>query len=206
MSVIQAAKYLQIDGFLDQSRLPSTVSQECNIHLLEYVISRESRFVSTTTSTGEADYRNSKILYEFPEISAWMVHHISAILPTVFTQLDHPLFEVSQIEMQLTAHNDGNYYKMHNDNGSAAVVNRELSYVYYFYQEPKGFSGGELRLYDLDVATGWYESAETFVTIEPRNNSIVFFPSYYLHEVLPVACPSRRFAESRFTLNGWICR
>lgn len=203
MSVIQAAKYLQLDQFLNQSKLPTLQGSS---RLLDYVLHQESNFVPTTTSTGETDYRKSKILYEFPELSQWMVQQIEAVLPTVLTRLDHPPFQVSQIEIQLTAHNDGNYYKIHNDNGSAEVARRELSYVYYFYQEPKGFSGGELRVYDLNVETGWYESAETSVTIEPRNNSIVFFPSYYLHEVLPVVCPSCTFAQSRFTLNGWICR
>lgn len=202
MSVIQAAKYLQLDQFLNPLRLPTLQGTS---RLLDYVLHQESNFVPTTTSTGETDYRKSKILYEFPDLSQWMVQQVEVVLPTVFTQLDHPPFQVSQIEIQLTAHNDGDYYKIHNDNGSAEVARRELSYVYYFYQEPKGFSGGELRLYDLNVETGWYESAETSVTIEPRNNTIVFFPSYYLHEVLPVLCPSRAFAQSRFTLNGWIC-
>lgn len=33
---------------------------------------------------------------------------------------------------------------------------------------------------------------------------IIFFLSRYMHEVLPVKCPSRNFADSRFTINGWI--
>jgi SM-20-related protein len=32
----------------------------------------------------------------------------------------------------------------------------------------------------------------------------VLFPSQYLHEVLPVRCPSHQFVDSRFTLNGWV--
>jgi Rps23 Pro-64 3,4-dihydroxylase Tpa1-like proline 4-hydroxylase len=37
-------------------------------------------------------------------------------------------------------------------------------------------------------------------------NQIVFFPSETLHEVLPVECPSGEFADSRFTVNGWLHR
>jgi len=37
-------------------------------------------------------------------------------------------------------------------------------------------------------------------------NSIVFFPSNYLHEVLPTRCPSGEFADSRLTYNGWLHR
>ncbi|MBE9012911.1 2OG-Fe(II) oxygenase, partial [Pseudanabaenaceae cyanobacterium LEGE 13415] len=47
---------------------------------------------------------------------------------------------------------------------------------------------------------------ESYQEIQPINNSIIFFPSHFLHEVLPVSCPSRQFADSRFTLNGWIRR
>ncbi|MGB8690572.1 MAG: proline hydroxylase, partial [Microcoleus sp.] len=34
----------------------------------------------------------------------------------------------------------------------------------------------------------------------------VFFLSRYMHEVLPVSCPSKAFADSRFTINGWVRR
>ncbi|MBW4538016.1 MAG: hypothetical protein KME43_02600 [Myxacorys chilensis ATA2-1-KO14] len=126
MSVIQAAKYLQLDQFLNPLRLPTLQGTS---RLLDYVLHQESNFVPTTTSTGETDYRKSKILYEFPDLSQWMVQQVEAVLPTVFTQLNHPPFQVSQIEIQLTAHNNGHYYKIPNDNGSAEVARRELSYV-----------------------------------------------------------------------------
>lgn len=95
---------------------------------------------------------------------------------------------------------------MHNDNGSSETQNRELTYVYYFYREPKPFSGGELLLYDSKIENNYYVQADSFKTVEPRNNSIVFFPSRYLHEVKLVSCPSKAFADSRFTINGWIRR
>jgi SM-20-related protein len=40
--------------------------------------------------------------------------------------------------------------------------------------------------------------------IVPQPNQIVFFPCSLLHEITPVECPSRAFADSRFTLNGWL--
>lgn len=191
------AQYTLIENFLPL---------EARSRLLDYVFSQEANFVSTTTSTGAIDYRQSKILYCFPEFSDWMVQQVRDVLPTVVAKLDLPEFPISDIEIQLTAHNDDNYYKIHNDNGSDEVASRQLTYVYYFYREPKAFSGGALRLYDLKVDQGYYVAAEQFTTIEPVNNSIIFFPSHLMHEVLPVACPSRSFADSRFTLNGWIRR
>ncbi|MEP0760961.1 2OG-Fe(II) oxygenase [Trichocoleus sp. DQ-A2] len=146
------------------------------------------------------------VLYYFPEFSELVVNRIKAILPNVFRKLGIPSFKVSDIESQLTSHNDGNYFKIHNDNGSPETITRELTYVYYFYREPKPFSGGELLIYDSKVENNFYVQSDSFKTVEPKNNSIVFFLSRYLHEVLPVVCPSKAFADSRFTINGWVRR
>jgi SM-20-related protein len=173
-------------------------------HLLDYVLSRESEFVPTTTSTGETDYRRSQILYWFPDYSDWMVQRVAALLPEVFQRLGMAQVAIKQIEIQLTAHNDGHYYKIHNDNGSTEAATRVLSYVYYFHRHPKAFTGGELQMYDPEVEYGAATQTDGFQLIEPRNNRIVFFPSGYLHAVKPVVCPSQAFADSRFTLNGWV--
>ena len=42
-----------------------------------------------------------------------------------------------------------------------------------------------------------------FVDIDPVHDSLVFFPSWLPHEVLPVSCPSRRFMDSRFAIHCW---
>ncbi|MBD2387463.1 2OG-Fe(II) oxygenase [Cylindrospermum sp. FACHB-282] len=189
--------FLQFDNFFNP---------EEHKHLLQYVFQKQSAFLSTTTSTNDANYRQSMVLYSFTDFSELIVKKIQAIIPDVISKLGLPSFPVSQIETQLTAHNDGNYYKIHNDNGSPETATRELTYVYYFYQVPKPFSGGELLIYDSKISNNSYVNAESFKTVEPRNNSIVFFPSRYMHEVLPVSCPSKAFADSRFTINGWVRR
>jgi Rps23 Pro-64 3,4-dihydroxylase Tpa1-like proline 4-hydroxylase len=40
--------------------------------------------------------------------------------------------------------------------------------------------------------------------VQPARNSVVLFPGSLTHEILPVRCPSRNFAHSRFTVNGWL--
>jgi Rps23 Pro-64 3,4-dihydroxylase Tpa1-like proline 4-hydroxylase len=192
-----ASDYVQIDQFLTPSD---------HDRLINFVLQQEANFVSTSTSTGDLDYRKSLVLYAFPEFSQLISQQIHAVLPNVLTQLSLPHFDIQQVEAQLTAHNDGNYYKIHNDNGSSHTTTRELTYVYYFNRQPKAFSGGELRIYDTTIKNNQYVQAETHHTIEPRDNSIVFFLSRYMHEVLPILCPSQTFADSRFTLNGWIRR
>lgn len=194
---ILESEYVQIDNFL-------TVEE--HQRLLNYVFQRESAFVPTSTSTGDLDYRRSMILHSFPEFSQLVVNRIQAILPDVFRKLNLSSFSIAEIEAQLTSHNDGNYYKVHNDNGSPDTATREFTYVYYFHQQPKAFSGGELLIYDSKIENNFYVKADSYKRVEPRNNSIVFFLSRYLHEVLPVSCPSKAFADSRFTINGWVRR
>jgi SM-20-related protein len=194
---ILPSNYVQIDNFF--------TTEEYN-RLLEYVIDKESSFVPTSTSTNDVNYRRSMVLYSFPELSGIVLNRIQKLVPDIISKLGLMPFSVSQIESQMTAHNDGNYYKIHNDNGSSETATRELTYVYYFYYEPKPFSGGELLIYDSKVENNLYVNAESFRTIEPRNNSIVFFLSRYMHEVLHVNCPSKAFVDSRFTINGWVRR
>jgi Rps23 Pro-64 3,4-dihydroxylase Tpa1-like proline 4-hydroxylase len=189
--------YVQLDNFL--------TPEEKN-RLLTYVLLQETAFVPTTTSTGEANYRESMVLYSFPDFFKLMVDRVKGTLPTIFKKLGMQPFAIADIEAQITSHNDGHFYKVHNDNGSQAVANREFTYVYYFHREPKSFSGGELWIYDSKIENSLYVKADTHHTVEPRNNSIVFFPSRYHHEVLPIKCPSRAFVDSRFTVNGWVRR
>jgi Rps23 Pro-64 3,4-dihydroxylase Tpa1-like proline 4-hydroxylase len=222
--VTEPALYFQLDSVEDEREIASEVGIAETIEtipshaaqidhfltpsehqdLLSYVLEQQPAFLPTTTSTGDEAYRQSLILHTFPKFSNLITKRIRAILPDVFRRLEMPSFSIVQIEAQLTAHNDGNYYKIHNDNGSPDTARRELTYVYYFYREPQPFLGGELRIYDSRIENGFYIGADSYQTIQPRNNSIVFFLSRYLHEVLPVECPSRSFADSRFTVNGWI--
>lgn len=189
------SRYAQIDNFLT----PAEKNK-----LIKYVLAKESEFVTTSTSTNAEDYRRSMVLHSFPEFSELMVNRIKAILPDVLKKLNIPSFPLGEIEAQLTMHNDNNFYKLHNDSGSPDTATRFFTYVYYFYREPKAFLGGELQIYDSKIENNFYVAAETFRTVEPRNNSIVFFLSRYMHEVLRVSCPSKDFADSRFTINGWV--
>src|ERR1700747_3064386 len=116
-------------------------------------------------------------------------------LPEVVALLSVPRFEVDSLELQLTSHNDGEYYRWHTDNGTPATAARTITFVYYFHAEPKAFQGGELVVYQ--------GKGERHV-IAPQPDSMVFFPSTARHEVLRVDCPTRRFEDGRFSLNGWI--
>ncbi|HAN74928.1 MAG TPA: hydroxylase [Planktothrix sp. UBA8402] len=193
---ILPANYVQIENFL--------TPQE-NREALKIALKQASKFVDSKTTTQAVNYRKSSILYAtlFPSFYELLRKKLMATIPDVLTQLNFSPFTVSQIEMQLTAHNDGCFYKIHNDSGSPETNTRVISYVYYFNKQPKNFSGGNLRLYATEWNNSYVLNEREFIDIEPHNNSIVFFDSRCKHEILPVSCPSRRFEDGRFTLNGW---
>ncbi|MDY7007297.1 MAG: 2OG-Fe(II) oxygenase [Cyanobacteriota bacterium] len=198
-STFLPAAHIELQNFL---------SPEENQKAIEIAIEKRDQYIESTTTTKADRYRQSYVLFSqyFPELAGLIQSKILQTLPEVLAQLNFRPFEISEIEAQLTAHNDGCYYKIHNDAGSEKTASREITYVYYFYQEPKAFSGGELRIYDTELKAGGVITHENFQTITPANNSIIFFNSRCRHEVMPVVCPSKAFEHSRFTVNGWIRR
>lgn len=193
------ATYLQIDNFLPEEEYQQVIDTAFN---------KQSKFYDSRTVTNTENYRQSLILpgKEFSEVYYLIKSKLLETFPSLLDKLKHPEFSVSHVEMQMTAHNDGAFYKAHTDAGSEKTKTRELTYVYYFYQEPKQFTGGELKIYDTEVQGKKVIQKENSQVIEPRNNSIVFFNSRCKHEVLPISCDSNEFKASRFTLNGWLRR
>jgi len=187
------------------AQVPDVLSPDEHARLLAFVQRSESAFVGTTTSTARGNYRESSVMYHFAPFDELLRTKVRQLLPAVCEALKIPL-ATGNIEAQLTSHNDRNFYKVHNDNGSADTAHRVLTFVYYFHRQPKAFTGGELRVYDHKVHNGYHYAADTYRTVEPTDNSIVFFASEEMHEVLMVNCESRAFMDSRFTINGWIAR
>jgi SM-20-related protein len=119
--------------------------------------------------------------------------------------LQIPVFPISEIEVQLTAHNNDHFFERHRDSGPE-VASRIVTFVYYFHSEPRNFSGGALRLYKGRLENGIYSCGEPAADLDPTNNTMLFFPSACYHEVLPIKCASGEFKDSRFTVNGWVRR
>jgi SM-20-related protein len=179
-----------------------------NYALLRQDMFRTSQVISATGNEGRTDpnSRRSRVLFEVGEYQNLMTRHLRCFFDRILQSLQHPPFSMANVEAQITASNDGEYFKTHNDNSHASLFSRELTYVLFFHNEPKAFSGGELRLYESRMENGRYVAGPRFTVIVPRQNMVVFFPSYFMHEVAPVHCSSRNFVDSRFTLNGWIHR
>jgi SM-20-related protein len=189
------SRYIIAENFL---------APEQHKELLALVEREQARFVDSTVSTSDADYRRSKVLHEAPSVHELFRKRMRELAPKLMAELQVPVFEVGDVEVQITAHNDGNYFKLHNDNGSPDTASRGLTYVYYFFNEPKAFTGGELRIYDSVVKDGYYQCGPHAADIDPKNNSVIFFAPHVHHEVLKVAVPSQAFHDCRFTVNGWM--
>lgn len=152
------------------------------------------------------EYRRSRVLMDLGEQQDRIVARIKSVLPQVLEKFGMEEFTIADVEAQITASNDGDFFHLHDDNGSEGVSSRHLTFVFFFHREPRPFEGGELRIHDAHLHEGRYVTDGTYQTIVPGQNQIVFFPCELQHEITAVKCPSQLFADSRFTLNGWLRR
>ena len=137
------------------------------------------------------------------DLRAELSAKVTDLLPLIFERLGIKPFKPNKIEVELVAHGDGAFFLRHIDTLTHRDCRRRvISAVYYFHALPKAFSGGVLRLHSL-AASGMQC---TFVDIAPDYDTLVFFPSFFPHEVLPVNCASPHFRDSRFAINFWIHR
>lgn len=198
------ARCVVLDEFLAPQELEKLVA---------FTLQHESDFdasevVSPSAESGVVNYehRRSRVLTDLGELQNMMLRRIQTVLPEVVRQLGMEEFRISGSELQITASNDGDFFHFHSDNGSERVSARHLTFVYFFHCEPRQFNGGELRIHDSRLKDGEYVSDGSYQTIVPHQNQIVFFPCELMHEITTVHCPSGNFADSRFTLNGWLHR
>jgi len=193
---------------LDEFLAPDELARLMNFTLEHENTFQLSEVVEPTAQAGVVDYehRRSHVLMELGEYQDLMVERIKSVLPQLLPKLGMEEFDISVIEAQITASNDGDFFRFHSDNSSDRVASRSLTFVYFFHREPRQFEGGELRIHDARLEDGRYVSEGTYRSVVPEQNQIVFFPCELLHEITPVKCESRAFADSRFTLNGWLRR
>jgi 2OG-Fe(II) oxygenase superfamily len=177
---------VSIANFLDSQRQP----------MLDFVLGQEMNFRAATVALGSGKraviegVRRARILDSLGDFERPFLSRLQEHLQPALNRLGHKEFPLGRIEVQITASNDGDYFRLHQDGGPDDT--REISFVYFLHSEPRRFSGGELRILTE--------------TLSPQGDTLVFFPSVSPHEVLPLTVPSRAFADSRFTVNGWVHR
>jgi SM-20-related protein len=199
---IARAQCVVLDEFL--------VPQELD-ELVSYTLQHEEQFQCSEviSPNGEPgmiafDHRRSRVLMDLGKHEAIILNRIRGVLPRVLDQLGIEEFPVRHTEAQITASNDGDFFRAHSDDSDEMIASRRITFVYFFHREPRQFEGGELLLHDSHGGAERAVSTGSYQRVVPQQNQIVFFPCSLLHEITPVECPSRAFADSRFTLNGWL--
>jgi Rps23 Pro-64 3,4-dihydroxylase Tpa1-like proline 4-hydroxylase len=193
---------------LDEFLAPQELAELTQFTLDHEADFQVSEVLSANTEEGVVNYdhRRSRVLMDVARHQDVMLERIKAALPRVLEKLGMEEFPITAVEAQITASNDGDFFHFHSDNGSDPVASRQLTFVYFFHREPRSFEGGELRIHDARLENGGYVSQGSYQTIAPQQNQIVLFPCELMHEITAVKCPSQRFADSRFTMNGWLRR
>ena len=128
-------------------------------------------------TTGEPLKKNSAIfldgIYARRELSNILTINRKLFSPEVteiFDDMDNCFKYVHHTNYDATLisyYEEKDYYKAHTD---ASI----LTYLYWCHKEPKKFEGGDLILSELDEG------------ITYKNNRLVIFPSWRLHEVTPI--------------------
>src|ERR1700730_10920447 len=155
----EKSPYLLLENFVDPA---------VHAELLKFVVAHEMDFTAPSVSAKDAEDRRSQVLHEFPHFSGLFRDRVRSLQPQLAVAFGMGEFPVDDIECQLTAHNDGDYFKLHNDNSTPDTVERATTYVYFSQNEQKSFTGGEFRLYNSRIANGRYECGEQAAEIAPK--------------------------------------
>ena len=194
------APFLYIEEFLTNDELSA---------IWDTIEHNSDNFTDSLTYFGQdqvnSDYRKSVTLYRdnFKTVSKWLLEKIYSQVEETWSYVQLDPFEPISTEIQLTRHGNNGFFKIHQDSGKRKEIrNRALTFVVYLHKEPKHFSGGEILLFDTDTKTNEY--SYRFTKMVPTNNSIIFFPSNYFHQVTPIHLEEDIFENGRFAIHGWL--
>ena len=189
------------------------LSSELRDLLLQMVIADREKFGDATTFNSDAEMvvsagdRLGRVL-RFDLINPYMKLFLPELLRAlreipILSRLGDLEISHKRIELQVTNYSDGDFFAKHVDDDIGPHRDRRVSFVYYLRRTPDSFYGGDLLLHDREK-TSSSGSSRSFTRILPLDNSIVFFPSSCLHEVLPTFVESGRHEDGRISVNGWL--
>jgi len=140
-----------------------------------------------------------------PLISAIQKKFSDSGFVDILASSPYPLSEILAIdsfETSVSTYSENQRYKWHVDRFDAST--RLISLVYYFFKEPKKFTGGNLGLTSSPVSKGntIEELNENYLEVKPINNLAVVFGSNTPHCVLPSNVENEEYI--RYSANIWI--
>ena len=152
----------------------------------------------------DPEFRNSHRLRDVGRLADIVLPQVGAAIERSgalpILGLEH--LRLSAPDLSVNLHVHGGIFRPHKDVGYSNPL-RRLTYVYYFHTMPRRFTGGDLLLFDDDIASGTYQKL-SYTRIPPDHNSLVLFPSDRIHGVTAVECPRVEPIDARWTLNGWL--
>ena len=191
-------------------------TESVNKAIIEEALANESKFETASTVDAVDDYRVN-LLCSYDKIYANKRDESALItaLQTKFTLSDEfasmlsssefPLSEfklTNNHETQVSRYGEGGHYFYHIDRNDK--VGRLITVIYYFFKEPKAWSGGELCITNsLAHNSKLIEENPNIKTIMPENNMAVIFSTQILHCVLDTKSP-KEFDKGRFSANIWL--
>lgn len=139
--------------------------------------------------------RSLRILDEIPDITRILEHVYQSRRVEICDKLGVTPFKEGLTELGCLAYVSGDHFARHRDVIYGRFKRRRLSWVYYFYQEPRAFTGGDLIL---------YPNGSQCTVITPQSGMMVFFAASTAHEVQKVDVPGGDIVKSRFAITGFI--
>lgn len=182
------------------------LSDELNAEILAYAVRRQLDFrpsvIYVRGIQKRSDLRISLTLKDMGPYKSIMQESIRKLIPALTEGLKITRFDAGEIDVEFAAYGDGALFKSHIDTAVHRKTEnpRVISAVYYLHSNPKKFEGGNFRLHTISIGKS-NEKSKDFL---PDNNSLLAFPSFAPHEVLPVVAPEVDFKDWRFAVNCWI--
>jgi SM-20-related protein len=190
---------------------------QINKNIINEVILNESKFSDATIGKGlDKTYRSNMvayydIMYDNDRSKSFLLSAIDGkfgldkdfrelLSSSPYPMCDFPL--TNYHETQVSRYGNQEHYDWHIDRMDN--ITRHITCVYYFFKEPKTWSGGYLHLSDAPIMQkqliGKY--AKT-ISIEPENNMAIIFSSTDSHRV-EKTISTDIFEDGRFSANIWI--
>lgn len=161
-------------------RYENFLDKDFNSGLINYCIDNKDAFTDAMLGFSREEmaintnYRICKINNDLGPYKTIFENVISDNFNDFCEKLKIMPFKINGIELQIAAHGDGAFFKQHIDTHTELQnnsKNRVISAVYYFFNEPKQFEGGELVLHPFSFMDG----DDNSVTFSPMNNSLIIW-------------------------------
>lgn len=201
-------KHLVIEDFF---------TKEANKKILNEMIEQKINYRPSKTGKGETnhrtnlhisydhvfkDHREESVLLNTMQ-SLYVDTDFNILLSSMGYPFDHFSTQtINETQVSRYGGKKGESYEWHTDR-FAPNDERIITIVYYCFNEPKKFTGGQIELASNIV---WKEQpvGELDSKIyEIKNNMAIIFPSINLHRVHTTKS-SDNFEDGRFSMNNWI--